>query len=83
MVRSPQFGRGTAEDRFRIDQFVGIVGGAAVLAVVAILIRGFTLWAAAHHEPVCQEQTFLWVVKLLDLFGKDQPGFLQALIDQL
>ena len=83
VVGPTQLRCGAGEDRLRVDQLVGVIGGAAIFAVVAILIWRFTFRAAAHDETIRQEQAFLRVIKLLDFFSKNQPSLLQAIVNQL
>ena len=75
VVRPSQLRCGAREDRLGVDQLVGVIGGAAIFAVVAILIWRFTFRTAAHDETIRQEQAFLWVIKLLTFSVKISPAF--------
>ena len=76
--------RGRAGDqRARLAELGGVVGGAAGLAVVAVLVVLAAVGTGALHEPVGQEHPALGVVELLHRAGEDQPRVLEARIDQL
>ncbi len=70
---------GAAHRGIRVDQLRRRIGGAAGLAVVAVLVGGLALGAGAAHEPVGQEHTFFRVVELGDGLFQDVTGVLVAL----
>ena len=53
----PHLGRGTGERTLWIHEVGGAVGGAALLAGIAILVGGAALRAAAAHEAVGEEHS--------------------------
>ena len=65
------------------DQFRGAVGGAAGLAVVAVLIRRFAAGAGALDKAVGQEQLLFRIEGLGDRPRGDVVVVLEALVDRL
>ena len=78
---SAQFGLGTGNRRVRLDQVGRRIGGAADLAIVAVLVPGVALRALALDEAVGQEQLLDRVVVLLDGADFDQAGGAQLEVD--
>ena len=76
-------GHGARERGDRVNQVGRGVGGAAGLAVVTVLIRGFALWARAFDESIREKQAFFGVVGLSDVAHSDMPTRLQALENRL
>ena len=77
-----QLGRSVGQERARIAEFRGIVGRAAFLAVVAVLVVGPAARTRALDETVGQEQLALGIVELLDI-GRERsviPG--EPLVDR-
>ena len=75
--------RGAAQHRARVLQFAGIVGGAADLAVVAVLVGGAAARAAALDETVRQEHLLFRVEELADGALADVAGVAQFPVDVL
>ena len=73
----------TGDGGFRIDQLRRAVGGAAAVAVVAILLRRFALGAGTLDETVRQEHGFFRIEQLGDGAALDKATIFQAAIDQL
>ena len=65
----------------RIDKIGCIVGGTAVLAVVAVLILGAATRALALDVAIRQKHLALLVVELADGAGHDMASRFQALVD--
>jgi hypothetical protein len=65
---------GAGDGRVGVLEVGGRVGGAADLAVVAVLVLGAALGAFALDEAVGQEHVLDRVVELLDGAGVDEPG---------
>ena len=74
--------RGTGIDRARIDQLIGFVSGAALLAGIAILIHCLALGAGADHKTIGQENLFFRVVELLDGLNLYMAIGLQSTVNQ-
>ncbi len=74
--------RRAGQDRARVFQVGGGIGGAAVLATVAVLVRRAAARTFAFDETVRQEHLLFRVEGLGDDPAADVPGFVQPLIDQ-
>ena len=74
---------GAGDRRARVFQLGGLVGGAAFLAVVAILVLGTAFGAAALDEAVGEEHALLGIEVLSHRAGGDVPGVAQTGVDQL
>ena len=81
MVRRLPHRFGTGYGGIGVDQVGRLVGRAASLAVVAVLVTGVALRALTLDEPVRQEHFLHRVVILLDGTNFDQPGFSQVRVD--
>ena len=73
----------SGDQRPGVFQFNGAIGGAAGIAVVAVLVLCPAARTAALDEPVGEKHLPLGVVELLHIPGEDQAGVDQALVDQL
>ena len=62
---------------------MGVVGGAAGVAVVAVLVRRPATGAVALDEAVGQEQAALRVVELRHVAGEDEAALAQPVEDEL
>ena len=71
-------GPGPGERAHRVHQLGGIVGMAALLAVVAVLVGCLAVRASAFDEAVGQEGAGHRVVKLGDFLLRHQPGLSQG-----
>ena len=78
MLGFAQRGRGSGHHRHGIPEVHGRIGGAAVLAGVAVLIRGATGRALAAHVAIRQEHAPLLVVGLGDDPAVDVSVLLEA-----
>src|SRR5690606_5894917 len=76
-----QFRGGAGNRRARVLQLGGVVGGAAFLAVVAVLVLGTALRAGALDEAVGQEHALLGVEVLGDGAGGDMAPGAQGQVD--
>ncbi len=81
VVGLAQLRPGAGDGRVRVLQFGRRVGGAAGLAVVAVLVLGAALRALALDEAVGQEHLLDRVVELLDGAHLDQAGRLELQVD--
>ena len=75
----PEDGRGPGEDGARLGKRRGVVGCAALIAVVAGLILCSAPGAAATHVTVGKKQSFLGVVELLHFLREDMVLVLEPL----
>src|SRR5207248_4376369 len=78
VLRVPQLGLRTGQDRVRVLQFGRRVGGAAVLARVAILVPGAASRTFALDVAVRQEHAFDRIEELLDRLLMDEARLLEA-----
>ena len=78
-----QLRRGAGQHRSRFLQVRGRVGGAAVLAVVAVLVGRAAARAGALDVAVGQEHALGRVVELLHRAPGDVAGGVQAAVDRL
>ncbi len=76
-------GRFTTDHRNSILEVGRCVGGAAILAIVTILIGGAAVGAVTLDEAIRQEHFRLGVVSLGDYAGTNVPGIAQATVDGL
>ncbi|MNQ13942.1 hypothetical protein D3C85_268700 [compost metagenome] len=76
-----QLGHGAGDGRARVLQLGGLVGGAAFLAVVAVLVLGAALGATALDEAVGEEHALFRVEVLGHRTGGDMPGVAQFQVD--
>ena len=81
--RLAQFRLGVGEHGPRVDQLRGVVGRAALLAVVAVLVVGATARAVALQVAVGEEELAYRVVELLDVGRERVPALGEAGIDQV
>ena len=82
VLRVAQHRGGAGHHRVRVDQVGGRVGGAAVLAVVAVLVRRTAVRAHALDVAVRQEHFLFGIEQLLDAAPGDVAGVAQARVDQ-
>ena len=75
--------RGAGDHRHRVDEFIGCIGGAAMLAIIAILIRCLAARTSALDIAIRQEHVFDRVVGLLHGASGDVAAGQQPLIDQI
>jgi hypothetical protein len=71
------------DQRARILQIGSVVGRAAHLAVVAVLVIAAAAWALSLHEPVREKQSALRVEQLLHVAREDVAAFEQTVVDAL
>ncbi len=76
-------GRGAGDGRDRVLQLGGLVGGAALFAIVTILVLGPALGAGAFDEAVRQEHLLLRVEGLFDGTYRDMAIGLEGAVDLL
>jgi hypothetical protein len=81
MLGVAQHGLGAGHHRARVLQVGGCVGGAAVFAVVAVLVGGSAVRALAADVAVRQEHLLDRIKQLLDRAARNMAAFLQAVID--
>ena len=72
VLRRSEFGNGAGERADGVDQFCRGIGGAALLAGVAILVCPAALRAGAFDESVGEEDACFGIVELLHVTGNDQ-----------
>ncbi len=73
--------RGARNGRVGIDQVRGLIGGAAHLAGIPVLVLGMALGALALDETIRQEHRLHRVVILLDGAHLDEAGGLELQVD--
>ncbi len=73
----------TGDGRFGIDQIHRRIGSTALLAVIAILIFGFTFRAGAFDVTVGEEQLLFRIVSLGNALAGDMAIGLQPAINHV
>src|SRR6056300_1081726 len=83
MLRFPVYRSCPGYGGYRVYELRGAVGGAARLAVIAVLVGGFAAGAGTLDKTVCQEQLFFRVEGLDDVARGDVAVALEPAVDLL